>query len=392
MNHISQELHRVHLSEDDEQGTSLLDLLAYLGEEKRTLLGITAVGTAAALAFALMSPRYFVARVVVLPPQQQQSATSGALAQLGALAGVVNLPGGSKSPDEMYVALLKTRRLQDVLIQKFDLQHRYERDTLESTRAELAGRVAVVADKKAGLISIEATDLDAAFAARLANEHVDELRRLLSTLAVTDAQQRRLFFEQQVSKTQRALSEADQAFRLAQAKGGLVVTQALAEGGVKEGARLRAQIAALEVQLDALGRFATAENPETRRLSADLSALRRQLNVLESGNSSAAPASSGQAAVQAYRDLKTQEAMLDVLIRQFEMAKMDEAREGPLLQVIDHATPPERPTKPKRVSVVLTGFLTSLLLGMLVALARGLARHAPPARRGAWGRVKSAWF
>lgn len=392
MNQTSQELHRLRPADDENQGTTLLDLLAYLGEEKKALLGITVAGTAVALAFALLSPRYFVARAVVLPPQQQQSATSGALAQLGALAGVVNLPGGSKSPDEMYVALLKTRRLQDVLIKKFDLQHRYERETLESTRAELAGRVAILADKKSGLISIEATDLDAPFAARLANEHIDELRRLLSTLAVTDAQQRRLFFEQQVSKTQRALSDADQAFRLAQAQGGLVVSQALAEGGVKEGAKVRAQIAALEVQLDALGRFATAENPETRRLSAELSALRRQLSLLESGSPGASPTASGQAAVQAYRNLKTQEAMLDVLIKQYEMAKVDEARDGPLLQVIDQATPPERPAKPKRVSVVLTGFLTSLLFGVLVALMRGLACHADPARQGAWRRVKSAWF
>lgn len=392
MNQSPQELQRHHPIDDDDNGITLLDLLTFLGREKKTLIGITLLGTAIALAIALLLPRYFVARAVLLPPQQQQSAATGALAQLGALAGVANMSGSVKSPDEMYVALLKTRRLQDALIQKFDLQRRYERETREGARLELAGRVVVLADKKSGLISIDVTDLDAAFAAKLANEHIDELRRLLSTLAVTDAQQRRLFFEQQVSKTQRVLAEADQAFRLAQAQGGLVVSQALAEGGIREGTRIRAQIAAREVQLNALSRFATAQNPETVQVAAELAALRQQLNTLEAGSPGASPAASGQVAVQAYRNLKTQEAMLEVLIRQYEMAKVDEAREGPLLQTIDQAQPPERPTKPKRSSVVLTGLLLSLFIGVIVALSRGLSRHADPARTGAWRRLKTAWF
>jgi tyrosine-protein kinase Etk/Wzc len=213
-------------------------------------------------------------------------------------------------------------------VQALALQGRFDSPTREAARFELSNRVIITADKKTGLIIIEAEDRDAAFAAKLANRYIDELKSLLGVVAVTEAQQRRVFFEQQVTKTQRALGSAEQAFRLAQARGGMVVSQALAEGGIKESAALRAQVAAREVQLAALSRFATAENPDVARLEAELRALRSQLTQLEVGRPRAQPTSGGQEAVQAYRDMKVQEAVLDALIRQFEMAKVDESREG----------------------------------------------------------------
>lgn len=359
---------------------SLHSLGAHVGREKRTFIAVAVLGTALALAYALTVQRYYSASTVLLPPQQQQSSTLGALAQLGALSGMAGAAAGIKPPDELYVALLKTRRLQDAVIRRLKLQDRYEQTSLENTRKRLGALVAVSSDRKTGLVTVETDDVDAAFAAQLAQVHFEELKKILSNLAVTEAQQRRVFFEQQVARTREALAAAEVAFRSAQAKSGLVVSQALAESGIREGATLRARIAEREVQLHALGRFATEQNPEVRRVSAELSALRDQLSRLEGGDAGAGANTppQGMEAVRAYREMKVQEASLEALIRQYEVARVDESREGPLLQQVDPPVVPERPTKPKRKSLVLAGFAASVLAGLVLALLK--ARWRP--RRG----------
>jgi capsule polysaccharide export protein KpsE/RkpR len=294
----------------------------------------------------------------------------------------------------MYVALLRTRRVQDALIARFDLKARYNQETLSGTRAVLGNRVDIKADKKSGLITINVDDLDATFAANLANAHVDELRKVMTGLAITDAQQRRAFFEQQVSQAKAALAKAEIAFRQAQTASGFVVSQALAEVGVREGARVRGQIASREVQLRSLTQFTTAENPDVRRLTAELSALRQQLQKIEQGGGAASGADQehGMVAVQAYRDVKVQEALLETLIRQYELARSDEAREGPLLQQVDIATPPERALKPKRLYVALAGGVASLLVGLLVALLSAkISRLRSDESAGEWRKVLKAW-
>jgi tyrosine-protein kinase Etk/Wzc len=373
---------------DDE--ISLTDILVALGQEKKTLLSVFMLCASLSLAVALLLPRKYVASTVLLPPQQQSSSAASALAQLGALGGMAGSAAGVKSPDEMYIALLKSRSVQDGLIAQFKLKERYGSDTLEQTRKMLGGQINISGDKKSGFITVEATDKEAVFSAQLANAHVGELRKILTRLALTDAQQRRMFFEQQVNKTKAALNNAEFKFRQTQASSGLVVTQALAEAGVKEGALLRGQIAAREVQQQTLARFATPEHPEAQRVSAELSALRRQLADIEQGTGKNTRANAnGTQAVQAFRDMKVQEAMLETLIKQLEIARADEAKEGPLLQQVDQATAPERPSKPKRSLVVVVGTMAGLLLGLVAALLN----HARKRSNGgdAWQRVKAAW-
>ncbi len=373
----------------NEEEISLTNILVALGQERKTLLFVFLLGSCLSLAVALLMPRSYVASTVLLPPQQQNSAAASALAQLGALGGMAGGAAGVKSPDEMYVALLKSRSVQDGLIAQLKLKEHYETDTLDQTRKILGGQINISGDKKSGFITVEATDKDAAFSAVLANAHVGELRKILTRLAITDAQQRRMFFEQQVNKTKSALNEAESKFRQAQTTSGLVVTQALAEAGVKEGAQLRGQIAAREVQQQTLARFATPEHPEAQRVSAELSALRRQLADIEQGTGKNSRANAnGTQAVQAFRDMKVQEAMLETLIKQLEIARADEAKEGPLLQQVDQATAPEKPSKPKRLMVLMTGTMAGLMLGLVVAL---LNHARKTSSGGTWQRVKAAW-
>ncbi len=372
----------------DEQEISLLDLLISLGEGKWMIAGLTSLCALLGVAVALLLPPMFTGKTVLMPPQQQQSAAASALASLGGLAGLAGLATGIKSPDDTYVALLKSDRLTDVLIKAFDLKNRYESKYLADARKEFASNTRVTADKKSGLITVEVDDKDPGVAANMANRYVEELRKLLGTLAVTEAQQRRTFFEQQVTRGKEQLAQAEFSFKQAQQKSGMQVTQALAESGVRASVELRVQIASREVQVGALrGTYATAQNPDVIRLTSELSALRGQLDRLEKGsqaNSSpaqgaAAPTKSnadGQEAVRAYRDVKVQEAILEVMVRQYELARVDEAREGPLVQQVDVARPAERRTSPKRTLIVAVSLLLGFLLGTVFVLVRSSWRNA----------------
>ncbi len=382
------------IAEQDADEISLIDLAIALGEEKKTLFAIPAITTTLAIVVSLLMTPIFTAKTVMMPPQQQQSGAASALASLGGLAGLAGAAAGIKSPDEMYIAFMQGETLQNEVIKKLDLQERYNAKTLVDTRNALKGAVKIAADKKAGLITIEADDKDPEFAAKLANIHVEELRNLIGRLAVTDAQQRRVFFEQAISKTQAELAEAEANFRSAREKSGMQVTAVIAESGVRASAELRGQIAAKEVQMQAMSRFATPQNPDVQRIGSELGALRSQLGKIEQGSGVDDKTSPiQQLAVKAFRDIKAREAMMGVLVAQYESARVDEAKEGPLIQQVDVAVAPERKSKPKRAIIVLVAGFAGLLLGVLVAFVRRAVRNAASSSEGGaqMAKLKEAW-
>ena len=382
-------------TENTDDEISLIELAIALGEEKKTLFLIPLLTTLVAVVVSLLMTPVFTAKTLMMPPQQQHSSAASALASLGALAGMAGGLAGVKSPDEMYIAFMESETLQNAVIKKLDLQTRYEAKTLGDTRVALKGLVKIASDKKSGLISIEASDKEPVFAAKLANLYVEELHDLLGKLAVTDAQQRRLFYEQQIKKTQTEFSQAEAEFNSANERSGMQLTSIVAESGLRENAQLRGQIAAREVQLQAMSQFATAQNPESQRLSSELFALRDHLSKLEAGSGArkAPYTPSQQEAVKAYRNIKVQEAMLEILIKQYELARVDEAKEGPLLQQVDPATPPERRSKPKRSLIVLVSALGGLFLGVLAAFIRRSIKKASsdPESSQQLRKLKDAW-
>ncbi len=383
------------LSPDDNDEISLLELAIALGEEKKTLFLVPAFTTAVAIVVSLLMTPVFTAKTLMMPPQQQQSSAASALASLGALAGIAGGVAGAKSPDEMYIAFMESESFQNSVIKKLDLQSRYEAKTLLDTRTALKGAVKITSDKKSGLLSIEATDKDPNFAAQMANLYVDELHNFLGRLAVTEAQQRRVFYEDQIKKTQSDFANAEARFRAANDKSGMQMTSILAETGLRANAEIRGQIAAKEVQLQAMSRFQTTQNPDVQRLSSEISALRQHLTKLENGSGNNIPSITPiqKEAVNAYRDIKVQEAMLEVMIKQYELARVDEAKEGPLLQQVDPATPPERRSKPKRTLIVLVSALGGLFLGVLAAFIRRSINKAStdPESSEQIRKLRSAW-
>jgi capsule polysaccharide export protein KpsE/RkpR len=391
-------------AQDQGPAVSLADLLVWIGQGKRLIVIVTALAAVAAVVVALLLPPMFTARATLLPPMsQQQGGSAAALAALGALGGI----GGSlagKSPDELYVALLRSDSVQRALAQRFDLMARYRQTNYEGLRKTMPDRIRIVADKKSGLISVEVDDADPKFAADLANAHAAEITKVLGRLAVSEAQLRRVFFEKQLGETKEALVKAEQDLRRVQEKSGVIALDKQAEALIGGAAQVRAQISEREVQLKVLRGSATEQNPDVIRLASELRALRAELARMEStqgGNAGSAvdmPVGRLPEAaieyVRARRELKLQEALLESMIRQFEIAKLDEAKEGPVLQQVDVAQPPDFKSKPARSLIVLAATLLALLGSMAFVVWRGyaaMARAYDPQGAAAWQAVGRAW-
>jgi len=390
--------------EDEAPAVSLTEVLTWLGESKRQIAAVTATIAIAALVVALLLPPIYTARASFLAPgSQQQSGSAAALAALGSLGG---LAGGlaAKTPDDLYVALLKSDSVLRGLDAKFDLRKHYEVDTHEALRRIVPGFIRVSADKKSGVISVEVDDKDKNFAADVANAHEAEVTKLLGRLAVSEAQLRRVFFEKQLQDTKENLVKAEQALRGVQEKSGVIVLDKQAEALITNAALLRAQIAEREVQLKVLRTSSTEQNPAVIRLNSELHALRTELSRMESAQGGS-PGSAvdmpvgklPEAAVdyvRARRELKLQETLLEGMVRQYEIAKLDEAKEGPTLQQVDIAQPPDHKSKPSRALIVLVSALVALLAASAAVVVRryfALRRARDPIASAAWRGLVRAW-
>ena len=381
---------------DDADEISLLDLLTTVGEEKKTIALLTALATAIGLAIALLIAPTFTGRTTLLPPQGQGS-SSAALASLGALAATVGAGSLVKTPEELYVGLLKSDAVADALVERFKLRERYESKLAQDARLSLANNSRFTADRKSSLITVEVDDKDPAFAAQLANAYVEQLRKLMTRIAVTEAQQRRVYFELQMDKAKTDLANAELAVKQAQDRSGLLSLDAQTQTTIASAAQLRAQIVTREVQLRALQPYAGPENVDAKRLASELASLRAQLSRIEGGpaETPVAGRDSAQALanVRLFRELKYQEAIYSAMLQQLQLARADEARDAPLIQQVDVAVPPERKSKPRRAMIVAFAFALGLLGGIVLAFVRHAARRArqDPESARQWEAVARAW-
>jgi len=394
----------VDVFEDEGPTVSLTQLLTWVGEGKRLIAAVTLVAAVVSIAVGLSLPKIYTARATLLAPgSQQQSGSAAALAALGSLGGLVG-GAGAKSPDELYVALLKGDSVQRALADRFDLKTRYEVANYETLRKTLPNYIRVASDKKSGLITVEVDDKEPKFAADLANAHAGEVSKVLGRLAVSEAQLRRVFFEKQLNDTKERLIKAEQDLRLVQEKSGVIVLDKQAEALIGGAAQVRAFITEREVQLKVLRTSATDQNPEVIRLNSELRALRGELARMEStqgGNAGSAVdmpvgklPEAAIAYVRARRELKLQETLLEGMLRQFEAAKLDEAKEGQALQQVDMAVPPDRKSKPSGALIAITSTFLALLASTIFVLMRRYAawsRELNPQGDQARSELARAW-
>lgn len=355
--------------------TSLSDLLLSLIRYRWLLLLLPIGIGAAALGWTYVMAPTFTARTTFLPPQPPGSAAT-AIASLGALASLAGTAAGIKNSGDQFVTLLQSDKVADRIIDEFKLMAVYKSQYRVDARATLAAKVHVDVGKKDGVISIEVDDSEPLRAADIANRHVHELRRLTSEFALTEAQQRRVFFESELRKTQDRLTQSQRALQSSGFNAGALNVEPKAAGETY--ARLRAEVTAAEMQLQLLSLGLADTTPEVLQQSSMVATLRRQLAAAER----VTPSVNGPDYIGRYREFKYQETLFEIFSRQYEVARLDEAREGAMIQVIDVATAPERRSKPKRVNIAVVATLASFLALSFCLLVWQSWKRSDPAAAG----------
>jgi uncharacterized protein involved in exopolysaccharide biosynthesis len=367
----------------EQDGIDLLGLLMSVAREKSMILRATAAAALLSASVALLLPGVYTAKAVILPPQDDRSGLNsmamGALAELSGGGGGLGAALGLENPGDVYIGILKSRSVADALIQRFKLKELYDTDTLVATREALARQVSITGDD-GGLINIVFDDEEAARAAAIANGYVEELDRLTRQIAITEAAQRRLFIERQIGLTQDKLAQAEEALKRTQERTGVIDLDNQGRAIIEAVAELRAKAAAKEVQIAGMRSFATAANPDLIRVRQELAGLQSQIARMErhdiAGNGDIMVATgrmpeAGLEYLRKLREMKYQQAVYEMLAKQYEIARVDETRNSVVIQVVDPAVALDEETGPRRGLIVLLATVFTLILAVMWALVRG---------------------
>ncbi len=370
----------IPLPEDEIEQLGLVDWALMAAENKWLLLLGPLLTALVALGISYLIPPTFTATTTFLPPQQQNSLSATAMASLGALSGLVGNASGMRGPGDEYVALMQSVTVADRIVDRFELMKVYKADHRFEARRDLNKNVQIGVGKKDALISVSVDDHDPGRAAAIANQYIVELRSVAAGLTLTEAQKRRAFFETQLEQTRDRLTAAQIALQSSGFNPGALKAEPRA--AAERYAQLQAELTGAEVRLQTLRRGLADTAPEVLSQQAQIGALRSQLSQVE--RSTPTTPDGGPGYVGKYRDFKYQETLFDLFARQYEMARVDESREGALIQVVDVATPPEWKSRPKRAFIAIgAGLVALLLLIGWVALRTSWRRSAQEPRNAA---------
>lgn len=362
------------LEKKDEMDLNVAELLAMLAKQKKMIGGITAVVAVVSLVISLFLTPIYRGETKILPPQQGSSSIAAQLLnQMGGFASLASSAVGMKNQNDMYIGILRSRTILDRIVDRFGLMKVYGAKYKEDARRSLRN-VLTATSGKDSMIDIAVEDPNPKRAADMANAFVEELIAVSRGLAITEAAQRRLFFEEQLKDTKIALARAEEGMKGFQEKTGALKIDDQARVVIQQIGMLRAQISAKEVQYKVAQTYATSQNPDLQRIEEELGGLKAELSKLElKGRAGYDPLmatgrmpSVGMEYLRKLRDLKYNEILYELLAKQYEMAKLDEARDAAVIQVIDKAVKPERKVKPRRALIVFlsafTGFMCSAFL------------------------------
>lgn len=373
---------------------SPLQWLRVAARQRRVVLIVAGTIVTLALAFALLMPNRYTATAVLLPPQQSASAGAAMMAQLSSIAAAGASALSIKNPNDQQVALLKSRIVEDAIVARFNLQALYGKRHVSSARKRWERETRVDSGLKDGLIRLEVTDHDPRRAAEMANAWVEEYRRFTATLAITEASQRRLFYEQQLAGARDDLADAEAAMKQTEQRTGVIDIEGQDRGLIASAGELRGQLAAKQIEIKSMRQFAADGNPDLKRAQEEAAGMEAQLAAMDAdadrktGDLIAPKGMMTEAAAEfenALREVKYRETILDLLMRQYEGARVDEARQGALIQVVEPAVPPDKPSL-YRLWVLLGVLLAALPLAVAAAQLADLMTRMSRLRErtGSW--------
>ncbi len=368
---------------EEEDSIDLIALVQILHRGRRVILGMTLATFAIATVIALILPPIYTSTVSFIPPNVSGS-NSMATALAGQLSafGAGELAGGLKNSGDLYAGILQSRSVASDLVKRFNLMHAYGVRKESQADKVLGSNTTISVDPKSSIVTVSVSDKSAMLAHDIANGYMDALQETDGRLALSDSSQRRLFFGQQLEKEKNNLENAEVEQKKSEEQSGLIAPTGQTESEIRTIADTQAQMALRQVQLAALRQSDTEQNPDVVRLESEIEDLRNQLGRLQSGSGRGTIASIPTSKVPEFqldyvrkeREVKYHEALYDMLSRQYEAARLDEAREGPVVQVLDSASYPDSKSSPKRGLIMLGGLLLGLIMSGIWVLARGPLR------------------
>jgi capsule polysaccharide export protein KpsE/RkpR len=376
--------------------TATLSRLQLLWDNRRMLFRVAAWGLVVFTTIAFLIPAKYDSLTQLMPPDTDTSGTAmlAAIAGKGgdALSGYASNLLGIKSSGALFIGVLRSRTVEDSLINRFDLRKVYWVRRWEDARKELEDRTSIVEDRKSGIISVRVRDRSPQRAQEMAQAYVDQLNIAVSALSTSSARREREFLETRLRAVKQDLDQAAQDFSQFASKNTAIDIAEQGKAMVGAAARLQGELIASEAQMKGLEQIYTANNARVRAAQANIDELRRQLNKL--GEVDAGPgAPSGDSPLypsirqlpllgvtysDLYRRIKIQEAVYETLTKQYELAKVQEAKEIPTVKVLDVPNYPERKASPPRIFIMCLGVFISLTLGCAWILGQGMWDQTGP--------------
>uniref|UniRef100_C6E0L9 Lipopolysaccharide biosynthesis protein n=1 Tax=Geobacter sp. (strain M21) TaxID=443144 RepID=C6E0L9_GEOSM len=371
----------------------MLDLLLVLAKNWKMIVGVPFVVAVITGICTLFMPNIYTAKVMILPGDNSSGVMSTMLAQMGGLAGLAGGLGGTTKAD-LYVTMLKSETLKDPLIDRFKLMELYETKFRANAYKAMDGNAAISTGKKDGIITIAISDKDPKLAAAIANAYVNELGKMAAKLDMAGAGMSRVFLEERLTKAKVDLAAAEETLKSFQTKNKVVAVTDQAKATLVGAAQLRAQLVAQEVQMATMRQQFTDESHELKSIKATIVSLRGQIARLEGSGSTGSMPGVGampqleQEYIRLMREFKVQETLVELLTKQYEMTKLNEAKDVVPFQILQLAKVPELKSKPKRSSIVIIAAFASGFLMVLTAFVREFGAKMNDEDRTRWQELQ----
>jgi len=378
-------------------------ILRLLWERRPFIIRAAAIGLLASTLVAFLIPKQYTSTAQLMPPDTQSASGMAMAAALaakagGGLAGMAGDLLGLKSSGALFIGVLRSETSQERLIQEFGLQKIYGTKLITDARARLDESTSITEDRKSGIITISVTDHDPKRAASLANGYVDELNSLVAELSTSAAHRERVFLEERLKVAKRDLDDAANQLAQFSSKNNTLDMQTEGKAMLDAAGALAGQMIAAQSELEGLRQIYTDNNPRVRALNARVRELRKQLEKLGGTAGDAAKAANsppevsngmpyptirslpllGAKYTDYYQRAKIQATVFEMLTEQYELAKVEEAKETPSVKVLDPAKIPERKSYPHRLVIMFFGTFLFFSASVIWVLGAEQWRAANP--------------
>ena len=357
-----------------------IELIVYwktLSKYRKVIAAVTAAALVLSVAVSFLLPKKYEATASVAPPQQDDSLVSALSASLPTgLGGIAGGLLGKQSVSDLWVGILRSHNVRDPIIKKFGLQEYYDESNLVDTFKSLSKHVSVD-ESTEGIVSVTVEDWDPVRAAEMANSFITELDRVNRTMVTTAGARTRAFIAKRLAETKSELARLEGEMKEFQVRHKAIKVDDQSRVIIETIGEVKGQLMAKEVALETLSSYATSENPLVGVLKTEVDGLRRRLDELSAGRVGKdifIPTEKIPDIALNYarllRDVKIQETLFTLLTQQYEMARIQEGKDSPTVQVLDTATPPDKKSKPKRGMIVAVSTLSGLLGSVIYAFLR----------------------